>query len=80
MLRLPTSALQFKPNSFVRQFIPKEKIELKTNEAIVYQFKNGQVIPVIFVKGLSDTSWIEIKSGLNEGDKVITEFIQKGNR
>ena len=80
VLRLPTSALQFKPNSFVRQFIPKGKIELKTNEAIVYQFKNGQVIPVIFVKGLSDTSWIEIKSGLNEGDKVITEFIQKGNR
>lgn len=80
VLRLPTSALQYKPNAFVRQFIPKEKIELKPNEAIVYQFKNGQVMPVVFVKGLSDTSWIEIESGLNEGDQVITEFIQKRKR
>ena len=80
VLRLPTSALQYKPNAFVRQFIPKEKIELKTTEAIVYQFKNGQVVPVIFTKGLSDTSWIEIQSGLKEGDQVITEFIQKRKR
>lgn len=80
VLRLPTSALQYKPNAFVRQFIPKEKIELKPNEAIIYQFKKGQVVPTVFIKGLADTSWIEIESGLNEGDQVITEFIQKRKR
>lgn len=77
VLRLPTSAMQFKPNATVRQFMDKNKIDLKTTEAVVYQFKNGKVVPVVFVKGLTDTSWIEIQEGLKAGDQVITEFIQK---
>lgn len=77
VLRLPTSAMQFKPNATVRQFMDKNKIDLKTTEAVVYQFKNGKVVPIVFEKGLIDTSWIEVQSGLKAGDKVITEFIQK---
>jgi HlyD family secretion protein len=77
VLRLPTSAMQFKPNATVRQFMDKNKIDLKSGEGVVYQFKNGKVVPVVFTKGLTDTSWIEVQEGLKAGDKVITEFIQK---
>ena len=80
VLRLPATALQYKPNALVRQFIPKEKIELKPNEAIVYRFMNGKVVPIVFVKGLADTSWIEVVSGLKEGDAVITEYIPQGGK
>lgn len=77
VLRLPTSAMQFKPNAVVRQFMDKNKIDLKSTEGVVYQFKDGKVVPVVFTKGLTDTSWIEVQDGLKAGDKVITEFIQK---
>ncbi len=78
--RLPTAVLQYKPNALVRQFIPREKIELKQNEAMVYRLVDGQIVPTVFTKGLSDTSWIEIASGLKEGDKVITEYISGGKK
>ena len=76
VLRLPTSALQYKPNAFVRQFVPKEKVELTPTQAMVYRLEKGKLKPVIFEKGLADTSWIEVKDGIEEGEKVITEFIQ----
>lgn len=76
VLRLPTSALQYKPNAFVRQFVPKEKVELTPTQAMVYRLEKGKLKPVIFEKGLADTSWIEVKDGIKEGEKVITEFIQ----
>ena len=80
VLRLPTAALQYKPNALVRQFIPKEKVELKPDEAMVYRFDNGKVMPAVFKKGLQDTSYIQVISGLKQGDQVITEFIQHGKR
>lgn len=80
VLRLPTAALKYKPNAFVRRFIPKNRVELKPDEAMVYRFKEGQVVPVIFQKGLSDTSWMEITGGLKKGDQVITEFVQNGGK
>ena len=80
VLRIPATALQYKPNALVRQFIPKEKIELKPMEAIVYRFAQGKVVPVIFVRGLADTSWIEVISGLTEGERIITEYIPQGGK
>ena len=80
VLRLPTSALQYKPNSFVKQFIDKAKIDLKPGEAMVYRFEKGHLIPTVFKKGLSDTSWVEILDGLPEGTDVVTEYIQGGGR
>jgi HlyD family secretion protein len=80
VLRLPTSALQYKPNSFVKQFIDKTKVDLKPGEAMVYQFKKGRLVPTVFKKGLSDTSWVEISDGLAEGTAVITEYISNGRR
>ena len=80
VLRIPATALQYKPNALVRQFIPKEKIELKPMEAIVYRFVQGKIVPVVFVRGLADTSWVEVISGLNEGESVITEYIPQGGK
>ena len=80
VLRLPTSALQYKPNAFVRQFLPKEKVELTPTQAMVYRLDKGMLVPVVFEKGLADTSWIEVKDGIKAGEKVITEFIQNGGK
>lgn len=79
--RLPITTLQYKPNAVVRELIT-EKInqELAPNQAIVYQFKDGKVIPVVIQKGLSDMSYFKVESGLKEGDKVISEFNQKGKK
>lgn len=78
VLRIPTAALQFKPNAFIRKFVPKITLDLKPNEAVVYQYKKGQVVPVVFTRGISDASYMEIVSGLKEGDAFITEFIKTG--
>ncbi len=79
-LRLPTSALQFKPNAYLRQFIEKRMIDLKPTESMVYQFKDGKLIPIIFERGISDASFIQVKSGMEEGDEVVTEFLQQPRR
>ena len=80
VLRLPSTALQYKPNMLVRRFVPKEKVELSPTQAMVYRFDKGRVVPVVFEKGLADTSWVEVLSGLSEGDRVITEYVQQGGR
>lgn len=77
-LRLPTTALQYKPNAVVRQFIDKVNLEVKNDEGVVYQFVNGKVKPVVFKKGLTDVSYVEVLDGLTQGDQVIGEYIQKG--
>lgn len=79
-LRLPTSALQFKPNAYLRQFIEKRMIDLKPTESMVYQFKDGKLVPIIFERGISDASFIQVKSGMEEGDEVVTEFLQQPRR
>lgn len=79
-LRLPTSALQFKPNAYLRQFIEKRTIDLKPTESMVYRFKDGKLIPVVFERGISDASFIQVKSGIEEGEEVVTEFLQSSGR
>ena len=79
-LRIPTAALQFKPNTVLKPFVEKITVDLKPTEAIVYQFKHGKLVPIVFERGISDASHIEVKSGLNEGDSVVTEFLQKMGR
>lgn len=80
VLRIPTSALQFKPSTLLKQYVEKRKVNLKATESMVYQFKNGKLIPVVFERGISDVSFIEVKSGLQEGEGVITEFLQRMGR
>ncbi|MBR6412665.1 MAG: efflux RND transporter periplasmic adaptor subunit [Alphaproteobacteria bacterium] len=80
VLRLPTSALQYKPNPFVKKFVDTIKVDLKPNEAMVYRFEKGRLVPTVFQKGLTDTSWVEVAGGLKEGTEIITEYIQGGGK
>lgn len=80
VLRVPATALQFKPNAFVRQFIDVKKLDVAPNQGVVYQFQNGKVIPHLFTKGLSDVSYVEVVEGLKQGDQIIGEFIQSGGK
>ncbi len=79
-LRIPTSALQFKPSALLRQSIEKKKIDLKPTESMVYVFREGKLVPVVFERGIADVSYVEVKSGLKEGDGVITEYLQRMGR
>ncbi len=79
-LRIPTSALQFKPSALLRQSVEKKKIDLKPTESMVYVFRDGKLVPVVFERGIADVSYVEVKSGLKEGDGVITEYLQRMGR
>lgn len=79
-LRIPTAALQYKPNALVRQFVPKIKVDLRPNQAMIYQYDKGMLKPIVFTKGISDASYMEVIDGLKEGETVITEYIQRGGK
>ncbi len=79
-VRLPTTALQFKPNAQLRQTMERQMFKLEPDQSLVYVFKDGQVVPVVIRRGLSDTSYVQILEGLKEGDRVIGEFLGTGPR
>ena len=54
--------------------------EIGDNQEIVYQFKNGKIVPVIIDKGIANTSSFEVLKGLKEGDEVIIDMINAGNK
>ena len=77
---LPAMVLQFKPSAALRKTtdeIPNP--DMLNNEDVVYQFKGGRLRPVVIKKGISDMANIEIKEGLNVGDRVILE-VSSGKR
>lgn len=80
VIRVPTTALQYKPNAVVRQFIDQKNISVQSTEGVVYQIKGSKIVPIIFKRGLSNTSYVEVLSGLNEGDQIIAEYLGKGAR
>ena len=80
VLRIPTAALQYKPNAFVRKYVPKTTVDLEFNQAMIYQLVDGKVVPKVFTRGIMDASYVEVVDGLKEGDAFITEYIQKGGR
>ncbi len=74
-------AMQYKPSAKVRESIKVKKIEsMNENQSIVYVYNNGKIIPTVITKGLSDMTNIEIKEGLNIGDKVIVEVHEPRRR
>ncbi len=79
-LRIPTSALQFKPATILKPFVEMKKIDLKPTESMVYIFRKGKLVPVVFERGIADASYVEVKSGLNEGEGIITEHLQRMGR
>ena len=80
-LRLPSVVFQFKPGDLLREEDkPSREVirALQKDETYVYQLKDGIVVPVKVVRGVSDVRNTEIISGLNEGDSVISEYLKKG--
>ena len=78
---LPAMVLQYKPSAVLRKSITqKVEIDPTKNEEIVYQFKDGHLVPKVIVKGLTDMANMEIISGLNVGDEVILEASSGGRR
>ena len=71
---LPAMVFQFKPSAALRKTTDEvPNPDVMKNEDVVYQFQNGRLKPIIITKGISDMANVEIKSGLNVGDKVILE-------
>lgn len=58
--------------------IPSSAITTQNGQSIVRVFKNGQVQEVPVEAGLSSDIQTEIKSGLSEGDEVVTGTISGG--
>ena len=80
VLRIPTAALQFKPGVRLKDYVEKQKIELTPSQGIVYHFKKGKLYPIVFEKGISNASFMEVKSGLTEGETIVTEYLTGGRR
>ncbi len=80
VLRIPTAALQYKPNAFARKFVPKVSLTMTPNQSVVYQLKEDKIVPIVFTRGIMDASYVEVIDGLKEGDAFITEHIQKNGR
>lgn len=74
VMMVSAMALQYKPSALIREKIKIKKIEnINENQNVVYVYNKGKIIPTVITKGLSDMTNIEIKEGLNIGDKVIVE-------
>lgn len=80
VLRIPTAALQFKPGVRLKDYVEKQKIELTPSQGIVYRFEKGKLYPIVFEKGISNASFMEVKSGLTEGETIVTEYLTGGRR
>lgn len=74
VLMVSAMALQYKPSSAIKDLIKIKKIDdITEQQDIVYIYENNEIVPKIITKGLSDMTNIEIKSGLELGQKVIVE-------
>ena len=81
VMTVSAMAMQYKPSAKVRESIKVKKIEnMNENQSVVYVYNNGKIIPTVITKGLSDMTNIEIKDGLNIGDKVIVEVHEPRRR
>jgi HlyD family secretion protein len=78
VLRIPNTTVQFRPSALLRQKMDGERPRnLKSNQAVVYTFnaQKGLIKPNVIELGLIDVMYAQVLSGLEEGDKLISEFI-----
>lgn len=74
VLMISAMALQFKPSMMIREKMDVKKIgDIDENQAIVYLFEKGKIVPRVITKGISDMTNIEITDGLKLGEEVIVE-------
>lgn len=53
--------------------IPKEVIKSQRNQRIVYTVERNMAVEKFLKTGISDDTWIEVESGLTDGDKIVTK-------
>mgnify|MGYP005832225437 FL=1 len=70
ILKIPNAALRFRPPE-----MEKDKRPLKRKG--VWMIDNGKLTRREITLGISDGSYTEVRSGLNEGDSVIVEALTK---
>lgn len=70
ILKIPNAALRFRPPE-----MEKDKRPLKGKG--VWMIDNGKLTRRGITLGISDGSYTEVRSGLNEGDSVIVEALTK---
>lgn len=74
VLVLSAMALQYRPSAKVRETMSVQRVgEIRDDQDVVYQFKDGEVKPVIITKGISDMTLVEVISGLKEGEEIIMD-------
>lgn len=74
VLMISAMALQYKPSMAIKEKIDVKKIsDITEQQDIVYVLEKDKIIPKVITKGLSDMTNIEIKEGLELGQKVIVE-------
>lgn len=56
--------------------IPESAIEKSGNEAMVYIVSDGMAIRRVIIPGMTKDGFVEVLTGINEGDKVITKGVQ----
>lgn len=56
--------------------IPRSAIVLKDNQSFCYVIANNQIKKVSITTGIFDNDFIELKSGLNANDEIISKGIQ----
>ncbi len=59
-----------------RLAIPRTAIELKDNQSFCYVIANNQIKKISIETGIFDNDFIEVKSGLNANDEIISKGIQ----
>jgi len=82
VLMIPAKALRFNPDPEILKGIKGLVISsdipvLNNGEKIVWTESGNNLLPKVITTGLSDGINIQIKSGLTEGEKVVTGVIQK---
>jgi HlyD family secretion protein len=51
--------------------VPQRAVSREQGKSVVYVSRNGQPVPQTIRVGWKDSQWVEIISGLKEGDKVL---------
>ena len=81
VLKVESTVLQFKVPQSLRPFVEGGRpARLKGDEARVFTFENGKLVPHVIVKGISDIDYTEVVSGLKEGDEIVSEYTMPRKR
>jgi multidrug efflux pump subunit AcrA (membrane-fusion protein) len=59
--------------------VPLHAVSREQGKSVVYVLQEGQPVRRIIKTGWKDAEWIEVLSGLNEGERVVIKNAPKAN-